>query len=178
MTMLTPSITQDDVTTALRSFLLSILPPGVEVFIGQANRVPEPADDNFIVMTPNTRARLATTAMSWDHADPNAASLDWSEPTKIDVQLDIHGEGGTDNAQVIQTLFRSSYACDQMAASGLTPLYCDDGQQVPFINGENQYEDRWIINAVMQATPVVSTAQQFADTLTVGVIEVDATYPP
>jgi hypothetical protein len=175
---MTPSITQDDVTTALRSFLLSVLPSGVEVFIGQANRVPEPAADNFIVMTPNTRARLATTVAAWDQADANAEIMTWAESTQIDVQLDIHGAGGTDNAQVIQTLFRSAYAYDFMAASGVFPLYCDDGKQVPFINGEQQWEDRWIINAQLAATPIVSTPQQFAATLTAGLIDVDAAYPP
>jgi hypothetical protein len=139
----------------------------VEVFIGQANLVPEPRGPDFIVMTPNTRTRLATTVATWNFADPAPTTMGMSESTMIDVQLDIHGESGTDNAQVIQILFRSQYACAFMADLGIQPLYCDDGQQTPFINAEQQYEDRWIINAVLQATPSVSTPQQFADTLAV-----------
>ena len=175
---MTTSITSANVTAALRSFLLAILPSNVEVFIGQANLVPEPRRPDFIVMTPNTRACLSTTVIAWDQADPNANTMTWAESTQIDVQLDIHGANGTDNAQVIQTLFRSAYACDFMAGSGVQPLYCDDGKQVPFINGEFQWEDRWIINAQLAATPIVSTPQQFAATLTAGLIDVDAAYPP
>jgi len=35
-----------------------------------------------------------------------------------------------------------------------------------------------VMNVVMQANPLVSTPQQFADTITIGLIEVDAYYPP
>ena len=168
---LVPSVTEDDVTTILRSFLLAILPDGVEVFLGQANRVPEPAVEDFVVMTPNSRRRLATTTQTWDQTSSDPTEVTWAESTQIDIQLDIHGAAGTDNAQVIQTLFRSDYACTFMASSGVQPLYCDDGQQVPFINGENQYENRWIINAQLTITPQVQTPQDFAATLTVPLVD-------
>lgn len=45
---------------ALRSFLLAILPAGVEVFQAQGNQVPEPAGDQFVVMTPIVRTPLST----------------------------------------------------------------------------------------------------------------------
>lgn len=44
----------------MRAFLLDILPDGIEVFIGQENRVPEPEVDDFVVMTATGRRRLAT----------------------------------------------------------------------------------------------------------------------
>lgn len=55
---LTP--TQSDIQTALRSFLLAILPAGIEVIAGLSNRVPEPEGDNFVVFTPILRNRLST----------------------------------------------------------------------------------------------------------------------
>lgn len=55
--MLAP--TQSGITTALRAFLLGIL-PGVEVILSQVNRVPEPKNPNFVLMTPLLRARLET----------------------------------------------------------------------------------------------------------------------
>jgi hypothetical protein len=45
---------------SLRSFILSLLPDGVEVIKGQTNRVPPPAGSNFVVMTPVRRDRLST----------------------------------------------------------------------------------------------------------------------
>lgn len=58
--MATISPTQSDIAAALRSFLLSVVPAGVEVILAQANRVPEPASPNFIVMTPLRMPRLST----------------------------------------------------------------------------------------------------------------------
>ena len=57
---ITLSITEDMVLTALRTFLLSVLPAGVEVVQGQNNRTPEPAANDYIVMTPIIRLRTAT----------------------------------------------------------------------------------------------------------------------
>ena len=56
----TLSITKSLTLTAVRSFLLGVLPPGVEVVKGQINRVPEPAGPDFVVITPMLRNRLGT----------------------------------------------------------------------------------------------------------------------
>lgn len=56
--LLTP--TEDDAIMALRSFMSSVLPSSVDVIRGQINRVPEPADSDFIVMWPIMRRRLET----------------------------------------------------------------------------------------------------------------------
>lgn len=57
---MTPSPTQSAIQTVLRLFLLEILPPGTEVVLGQANRVPEPKVDDYVIMWPTRRGRLAT----------------------------------------------------------------------------------------------------------------------
>ncbi len=63
--MTTLSLTETQVLTALRSFLLAILPSGVDVIKGQDNRVPEPIAPDFVVMTPLTQPRLGTNAVSY-----------------------------------------------------------------------------------------------------------------
>jgi hypothetical protein len=56
---LTPS--QSDTTTALRSFLIGyVLPPNVDVILAQVNRVAEPSNPDFVMMTPIRRRRLET----------------------------------------------------------------------------------------------------------------------
>ena len=61
MNTATLNFTEVAVFTALRSFLLQIVPvPGTEVIRAQINRVPEPKTTNFILMTQVTRTRLAT----------------------------------------------------------------------------------------------------------------------
>lgn len=101
------------------------------------------------------------------------------------VQLDFHGDtiAASDNAQIVATAFRDLYGCDffrQLASplNGVSPLHADDPRQMPFINDEQQYEWRWILEACLQANQVVITPQQFAEALEIGLIEVDSHYPP
>lgn len=102
------------------------------------------------------------------------------QETKIVIQIDVHGPRSADNAQVITTLMRDSYGTEFFDAlgTGVSPLHADDPKQIPFINAEQQYEDRWVIEALLQADIVVSVPQQFADSVEVSVVSVDVTYPP
>lgn len=96
----------------------------------------------------------------------SVGASDFMQPTKFTVQLDVHGPNSGDNAQIISTLFRDAYAVDFMAPS-VSPLYADDPRQAPFINDQDQYEYRWIVEAVMQIDPVVTVSGvEFADTVT------------
>jgi len=98
------------------------------------------------------------------------------QPTQVSVQLDVHGPNSGDNAQIITSLFFDPYATDAFQLSGydVAPLYADDPKQIPFINAENQYEDRWVVTAYMQANPTITLPQQFADELETTVTEVQA----
>lgn len=169
-----PSITETQVLAAIRAFLVANLPTGGAVIKGQANLVPEPKVNDFVIMTPNRRSRLG---MTIDIPNPDNNGIDHTEPMQIDLQLDFHGETSTDNATTIQILFRDGYAYDFLIPYGVSPLYCDDGQQMPFINDQDQYEDRWVMTMSMQVNPTVSTPQQFAEALAIELAEVDITPP-
>jgi hypothetical protein len=236
------SPTQTDVFTALRAFLLAILPTGIEVIKAQVNRVPEPKVDNFVVMTAIRRDRLETNIDEYDDvaftgsiagtvmtvtavefgtirlgaqvfgagiaAGTQIVSFDSGsggvgtynvspaqtvtskalaagvedilQPTRVTVQLDVHGPASADNAQIISTLFRDSYGTDAFAAlnAGVIPLFADDPKQIPFENEQKQIETRWVIDAVLQVNQTVAgLPQQFAAEAVMGLIDVDATYP-
>lgn len=81
-----PSPSQYDVQAAVRAFLLSIMPPGMEIVRGLDNRVPEPQGADFIVLTPIRRERLATNIHS--SADcAFTASITGAVMTVADMQL-------------------------------------------------------------------------------------------
>lgn len=236
------SLSESNVLTVVRAFLLAVLPGPIEVVQGQDNIVSEPTTANFVVMTPTTRNRISTnrdtsgdvlftgsiaantmtvtavqygvigvgspvfgvgvidgttvTAVLTGHGTTGTYQLsnsqtissqtlaagfyDALQPTEVTIQLDVHGPSSTDNAQIITTLFRDSFATDFFSTLpyDVVPLYTNNRGQQPFINGEDQYENRWVIDCVMQANPVVMTGLQYADKLSVGVIEVDTTFPP
>lgn len=236
------SITESNILTALRSFLLGVLPAGIEVIRGQGNRVPEPPGANYVVMTPILRDRLSTnidssqdavftgsisgktmtitavgfgtlavgspvlgvgvaagttvTALGTGTGGVGTYTVSQSQTitsqtlaagttnslaaTQVTVQLDVHGPVSADNAQIITTLLRDDYAVQQFATSGfdVTPLYASDPRQMPFLNGEQQYEIMQTIDAVLQANPIVAVSQDFAAGVSVTLKEVDAFYHP
>lgn len=175
-----PEVTEDQVMTALRALLIGMALAGVDdadIIQSQVNRVPEPKGADFIVMTPTYRKRIATNVESWS-TDPEPApaptEVRRERDTEVSVQLDVHGPNSADNAQVIATLWRSDYACNAIDPPIFQPLYASDGHQAPFINAEKQYENRWVMSLLMQANVAVSTAMDFADSISVTIEEADA----
>lgn len=214
---------------------------GVAVVQGQVNRVPEPKQGDFVVMTPLFRNRLATNTdtyvdvvfqgsisgntltvtemingtievgktLSCVGIAPNTRIMAFGsgtggvgtytifpaqtiaptkiaagferflQPTEFTVQVDVHGPNSGDNAQLISTLFRDEWGTRKFRElnPAVQPLHADDPKQIPFFNGENQVENRWVITAVMQANEIVEMPMQFADEANLTVIEVDAAFP-
>lgn len=166
------SITNDDAVSALVAFIHDILPQlGVtNVRQGQDNRVPMPVGPNFVIIIPSARAQLATTTRDYR---PTDGARDTTRSTRVEFEVNLYGPDSTDNAQIFATLFRDLYGCDQMKPTGMQPLWCDDGRQLPLVDGERQYEQRWMVRASLQANPTVSTTQQFADSVAVTIVEAD-----
>ena len=100
--------------------------------------------------------------------------------TQFDIQLDIHGPASAQTAAIIATLFRDEYATQYFENSGIDahPLYTSEPRQMPFINGEAQYEERWSLDLSFHVNQVVQVPQQFADQLDADFISVDAVFPP
>lgn len=114
--------------------------------------------------------------------------------TEVHIQVDVHGPNAWDNAQTVTTLFRDEVGVGLFALSGfdVTPLYADDPVQMPFLNAEQQYENRWVITARLEANQSVTWPLQYADQLKLnaprppyaapvplnGLIDVDVVFPP
>jgi hypothetical protein len=220
------SITETQIFTTLRNFLISILPTGTPVIRAQTNRVPEPANTNFVTMTPLFQERMATNieglvetlfagsisgttltissittgtvAIGSQIYGPNVAAgtiitalgtgtggtgtytvnnsqsvagstmqagtSQVEQTTQVTIQLDVHGPASADNAQIISTLFRDQYGTNffEMSGFNLDALYTSDPKQMPFINGEQQFEERWTIDVMLEANAIVTIPQQFA----------------
>lgn len=166
------NLSESGVTTALRAFLLSILPPGVEVRLGQQNRVASPVGP-FVLMTVIQRRQIATNGGRY-----TATGRIVTRQERVTVQISAFGAGAGDCIQRIATLFRDPYATDFFSAQlyPVAPLYAEEPRQVVFINGEDQYEDQWVSDLHLQANYEYTTPQQFADAATVDLIEVDTAH--
>lgn len=100
------------------------------------------------------------------------------QPVEVVIQCDVHGPASGDNAQIISTYLRDDAGVQAFRAlvSGIEPLYADDPRQIPFINGEAQFEERWCIDVHLQANPVITTSAQFATALSLSLYPVE-NYP-
>lgn len=172
------TITDDDVFTALRAFILDILPDlgGDNVLQGPMNGVPMPPGPNYCIMVPSDRAGLATTAREYFPSEdpaPATGTRETTRQTQVGCFVNFYGEQATDNGQIFNTLFRDMFGCDFMRPFNVQPLWCDDGRQMPLIDSEKQYATRWMIHALLQINPTVSTSQEFADTVDITLVEAD-----
>lgn len=171
--------TEDDIFTALRAFLQDVLPAqseadGFVVVVGQENRVPEPSESNFIVIWPLRMPRLSTTVEKLIGIGLQAT---YEQSSECVLQVNVHGPESFNNASIVSTLFRSGYAVDFFAARGTTisPLHADDPRNVQFTDGEQQYEDRYAVEAHLQINQTITTDAQSARELELGIASVETT---
>lgn len=179
-------ITDSIVFTVFGNVISSLVPSTVGVVRAQQNRVPPPNSSDFILMTPTHRDLLEIPVVSWDHTNPNPTTINLSSHVKLTIQLDIFGPNSADNAIIIATIFRSGQGYDLfaqatpavLAGAVIEPLYTEQPRQIPFETAAQQYTDRWIVEALIQANINVTLSQDYADALYVGIVNVDAVYPP
>lgn len=177
----TVDIKELDLRIVLQAFLMDITGLSIDnVLVGQQNLTPMPLSD-CIIMTPMKQIGMSTNRVMYvdngvygDGLQQNQRSTQWP------CQIDCYGDNAADNAAVIGTLIRSDFACEWFRQNGnkLSPLYCSDPHQTTMINGEQQYESRWTLDFVGQYNPIVSTRQDFMDSISVGLIAADLKYPP
>jgi hypothetical protein len=168
--------TQDQTLKALGDFIAGVLVAGIEVVVGQVNRVPEPDGNDFVVMWPLLRERISTNIDDFDSVD---GETDLLQPIQLTVQIDVHGPSSADNTQIITTLFRDPYGVNALQAlnENITPLFTSEPRQMPFTDGEQQLEERWIIEVNIEVNQTVVVPQDSATVVEIDVINVEATYP-
>lgn len=176
MTVATVAPLLDLVYTDVKAFVQAQI--GLDndhVIKGYPNRTAMPVGP-FVAITVISMTRLATNVDTWDQTNPAPTAQTSEQSVRVVMQLDCYGPASGDQAAILSTLLRDEIACDAFVNS--QPLHADDPIRVPLANGEDQYEDRWLITANLQYNPTVSTPQQFAATLTADLISVDEAYPP
>lgn len=160
------SPSSDLVFVMVRAFILTLF-PAVEVIRGLQNNTPMPTG-GFIALTPIGQARLGTNESRYN----GVGSKFLTRHTQYDVQFDFYGPDSSDWATTVETAFRDQYGCDTLGPV-IAPLYCGNAQQAPLIDGEENYEERWIISASVQFNPEVELPQQYADILNINLFKVD-----
>lgn len=173
------SLSFDDLYRAMKAFIVSVtgLDPSL-VLKGLANRTAMPeAEPGFIVMQVILQTRLGTNLDTWDKTNPTPTVAASELHAQVKMQLDCYGSISGQWVTMLQTLLRDDVGC-QALAPNCQPLYTGEPFLSPLDDSEEQYEERWTLEAELQYNPVTSTAPQFADTLSATVINVQEAYAP
>ena len=169
----TIDIIDQDVFRALVVFFNSFLPAGTEVIQQQDNRVSMPKG-GFVAMNNNGMDRLAFNIDTYDAINQGKKIL---TKIKFEVQLDFYGSIAQQWAAETVALFRDEYATEMFPAN-IQPLYADDPIQMPLIDGEDQYTQRWRVAGSLQYDPIISTVQQSMLAVDIAIAPIDQTFPP
>lgn len=166
-------INDQDVFRAMVTFFKSFIPDGVEIVQAQDNRVSMPKG-GFIAMNNTGMDRLS---FNIDRYQPVPQGKTILTPTRYSMQLDFYGPISQTWAMQTVALFRDEYAT-QIFPSNIQPLYADDPVQIPLIDGEAQYEQRWKLVASLQYNPILSTLQQSMLAANIELAPIDQTFKP
>ena len=161
-------INDQDIFKAMRVFIQSFVPSTVQVVQAQDNKVPMPKG-GFITMNNTGMDRLSFNIDNYQSVVQGKTVL---TPTKYSMQLDFYGPSSQIWAVETMALFRDEYAT-QIFPSNIQPLYADDPIQIPLIDGEAQYEQRWKLEGNLQYNPTLTTSQQSMLDVVVGLAPID-----
>jgi hypothetical protein len=146
------------------------------VIDGLGNRVSMPTNP-FVVLTP-----IATSRLSWNTRRYTDGGTDLggttaiTKDTQVDIQIDCYGPAASQWSEMLATLLFDEVACDALTVS--QPLYVEGPRLMPWVDGEAQYQPRYMLTASLQYKPTTTISQQFAGVVDVDLIDVDVKFPP
>lgn len=159
---------------------------GLPLAVGQRVQGTDVADETFITADLTGNGGPGAYEISPEQTLTGSFFVPGSVTVETDMQVSIqvalHGDNNSsaNNAAIIASLFRDSYAVDLVhaIAPSVTPLYASDPRQVPFINEAQQFESRWVVELEFQMNLTTLLPQDFATVIDLTLISVDVTYPP
>lgn len=165
---LTP--TEDQIFDAVWGFVDTIFGSTISanIFKGFQNMTATPPGVSYIALSPGIVVRQNQIQRDYDSV--NGLSLN-ERDTQYCYQVDCYGPSGPDYANTVAIAWRTLWACDYFAGNNLnpppgaplpvTPLYADEPQQLNIVNGELQYEQRFMLKLYLQANQTVALPQDF-----------------
>lgn len=182
MTAATLTPTEDQLFDAVWGFVGTVFGStmSANIFKGFQNMTATPAGTSYIVLSPGIAVRQ--NQLSRDY-DPVALVVNNLRSTNYSYQVDCYGPNGPDLATTLAIAWRTMWACDYFAGQLATtpgapllatPLYADEAQQLNVVNGEMQYEQRFMLKLYLQANQIVALPQDFFNVPPVVTIETPA----
>lgn len=156
------SISDQQIFTALDTYLKVII-PGVEIVQAQDNFVPMPIAP-FILINNVSQRRLTWPVESYFDPVITVGNITYTIPTEYIIQLDFVGNNAASQASAVFATFTTNYVY-QLFPSGIKPLYAQDARQMPLIDGETNYNQRWMLDVHIQYNPDLALPQEYFSNL-------------
>jgi hypothetical protein len=159
MTTVTLTPSTDKIFDTLWGVVSSLFDPTIAplIFKGFQNNTPTPLG-SYVVIQEGVAERQDQGRQIYD---PINGLMHVKRGTMYSFQVDCYGPSGSDWANIIAIAWRSPWACDQFAGTEMRPLYADEPQQLNIVNGELEYESRFMCKLYLQATQSIALPQQF-----------------
>jgi hypothetical protein len=169
---------EDEAFDALWGFVASLFDVTYQpnIFKGFQNQTATPNNTtagtgSYVVIQPGIKVRQDQARRDYDATN---GLVNVTRGTTYSYQVDCYGQDGANNADIISIAWRSMWACDQLAGSIITPLYADEPEQLNLVNGENQFEQRFMAKLYLQTNTVVALPQDFfSDPVPVDIVVAD-----
>lgn len=145
-----------------------------QVIRGMGNRVPMPLP-NFVNVQALSRSRIATDVQCPDTTSQLPTTMGLLQSIQYNVQIDCYGPQSSLWSDMLSTILRSEQGVNLLAPN-CAPLYADDARMIPLVDGEQQWEERWCLDAAFEVDSLVTAPQQYADALTLQFISVQEAY--
>lgn len=166
---MTISYNAPSVREAMYAFLAAYLQPAVDperIIWGNQNNITLPAgSDDYVIFYTQNQYRHGT---DYEEYDPEAEELTLLKNNEVVVRVDCYAnsKNGTDGenarlrACLLDTVFRSSVACEFFKSYNISPLYADDPQDTTFVGDSENYLRRWTINLHLCLRHSVTVTQE------------------
>jgi hypothetical protein len=135
------------------------------------NRVPTPTPP-FALMSHISQTRLATNIPTLSPL-AHIPQIALTEDIDFCIQVDCFGEDSGGMAMAISTAFRSGEAVEFLKAYNVAPLWADPATEIQFVNGEEQYEERWTTRLHLEYKPSISFSLPFFNSATISIMRAD-----
>lgn len=140
--MLKKYVTEANIYEAFEDLIVKfccILPENVRRGF-PTERVSLPTSKDYAIMTMLGDSRDCSPTVSWDKNDYTV-----EQRRNSDVQIDFYGENAKRNADIVSNIARSSVLCDFWKNQSISPLYCDEAENLTGVGGEEKYVPRWVV---------------------------------
>ena len=152
-----PSVTHKDIYKEVQAYLLGLFSCSPQTVIqGYQNNNPLP--DEAVVMTILFENELDIAVSRYDSdADKTAVQ----QSVEVTMQVDCYGPQAAARARKLSTLWKNHYTT--AALKSCQPLYSNSPKRLPIINEKSVYEDRWLVELVLQYNPYFEHDQTFLE---------------